>query len=63
LGDRPIDGGFPVNCLHHPLFFDALQAPFQKIDLQPLLPDLPLMLRRVQITAKIKQSPVYPSCM
>ena len=32
-------------CLQHPLFLDALQAPLQKIDLQRLLADLPLQLR------------------
>jgi hypothetical protein len=30
--------------LQHPLFFDALQAPLQKIDLQCLLADFPLQL-------------------
>jgi hypothetical protein len=29
-----------MQCLQHPLFFDALQAPLQKIDLQGLLTNL-----------------------
>jgi hypothetical protein len=32
-------------CLQHPLFFDALQAPLQKINLHRLLTDLALQLR------------------
>jgi hypothetical protein len=32
--------------LQHPLFFDALQASLQKIDLQRLLSDLPLQRSR-----------------
>src|SRR5580692_10971509 len=32
-------------CLQHPLFFDALQAPLQKIDLHGLPTDLPFQLR------------------
>src|SRR5438309_5606775 len=31
-----------IRYLQHPLFFDALQAPLQKIDLQRLLTDLAL---------------------
>jgi hypothetical protein len=31
-------------CLQHPLFLDALQAPLQKIDFQGLLADLALQL-------------------
>ncbi len=34
-----------TRCLQHPLFFDALQAPLQKIDLHHLLTDLALQLR------------------
>jgi hypothetical protein len=34
-------------CLQHPLFFDALQAPLQKIDLHRLLADLALQLRHL----------------
>jgi len=30
-----------IPCLQHPLFFDALQASFQKIDLHRLPADLP----------------------
>src|SRR5215467_9487145 len=32
-------------CLQHPLLLDALQAPFQKIDLQRLLTNLTFQLR------------------
>jgi hypothetical protein len=35
----------PSQRLQHPLFLDALQAPFQKIDLQRLLADLPFQIR------------------
>jgi len=38
--DLPVDSGLPLN--EYPLFFDALQAPFQKIDLQCLLADFSL---------------------
>src|ERR1700680_2644952 len=31
-------------CLQHPLFLDALQAPLQKIDFQSLLANLPFQL-------------------
>jgi hypothetical protein len=33
-----------MQCLHHPLLFDSLQAPLQKIDFQRLLADLALQL-------------------
>gem|GEM_PF-3391810 len=39
-----LDRRLSAQCLQHPPFFDALQAPFQKIDLECLLADFSFQL-------------------